>query len=126
MTRLDKLKEELASDWQNSGCIKGLPAFENARTRWANKDFQAGFESAQAEYQKIIDPLVDALEFYANPNSWYLHKDKETGAEVRRSIVYDDTESFGFQSSPESKNILQVFAGKTAKEAIENYKKSVE
>ena len=75
------------------------------------------------ECYKTIKELNDQLEkaeavisFYADEKSWYLHKDPETGAEVRRSIEFFDTESFGFQDTPQSINILKVFGGKRARE----------
>lgn len=101
MTRLDKLKEELARDWRNSGCIKGLPVFENARTRWADSDFEAGFDAASAEYQKIIEPLVEALDSVVDWESYCINKSMSA-----REVLYE--------------------ACITAKEALENYKKSVE
>lgn len=65
-----------------------------------------------------IERYEAALKFYATEENWYLHKDPVTGSEVRRSIVYEDTESYSFQKDPYSPNILQVFAGKTAREAL--------
>lgn len=71
------------------------------------------------ENQKLKAQLEKAeavISFYGDENSWYLHKDPETGAEVRRSIEFFDTETFGFQDTPESRNILKVFGGKRARE----------
>lgn len=62
--------------------------------------------------------MRDALEFYAGEDAWYLQKDINTGSEIRRIAILDDTESFGYQHDEYSKNILQVFAGKRARQAL--------
>lgn len=67
--------------------------------------------------EEKIKILKDALEFYANENSWYLHKDFKTGCEVRRSIELKDTESFGYIDD-QGNNILKVNAGKIARQAL--------
>lgn len=72
-----------------------------------------------SDYEKLKAQLEKAeavISFYGDENSWYLQKDPVTGSEIRRSIAFFDTESFGFQDTPESRNILKVFGGKRARE----------
>lgn len=72
-----------------------------------------------SDYEKLKAQLEKAeavISFYGDENSWYLQKDPVTGSEIRRSIEFFDTESFGFQDTPESRNILKVFGGKRARE----------
>ena len=75
-------------------------------------------QNREQELERLLKMAEEALEYYADEKNWYLHKNFETGAEVRRSIQLDDTESFGYQESSESKNILKVIAGKHAKAAL--------
>lgn len=65
--------------------------------------------------QKENSRLKECVEFYANKYSWYLHKDKL--CEVRRSIEYDDTESFGVLTET-GENFLEVLGGKRARECL--------
>lgn len=66
--------------------------------------------------------LVEALEYYAGKNAWYLQKDLVTGAEVRRSIEYADTES-GSRIDDAGNNILVINGGKRARTALEENEK---
>lgn len=75
---------------------------------------------SQEQCFKLIDNLEkklqlaeEALMFYADKYSWYLHKDKLS--EVRRSIELSDTESFGVLLE-NGDNFLEVLAGKRARE----------
>lgn len=101
--------------------IHEIRALVNAETEDVVIDISR-LQEQLASQKQAVQGLVEALEFYANDNNWYLYKDLVTGAEVRRSIQLDDTESFGFQASPESPNILQVFAGKRAKAALNQWR----
>lgn len=62
--------------------------------------------------------LTEALEFYANKNNYVEEIFPETGAEVKRKLNASDTETYGFQKDPYSKNILQVIGGKRARQAL--------
>lgn len=93
-------------------------------TACRNKRYEMAREIEKLK--EILAKSQEALEFYANENSWYLHKDPVTKSEIRRSIVHEDTESFGYQKDPFSDNILQVFAGKTAREALAEIKEKLE
>ncbi|MGL4335389.1 MAG: hypothetical protein ACRCST_00740 [Turicibacter sp.] len=84
--------------------------------------WEDAWESCHDEMEKQVEELVEALEFYANDENWLFYKNPETGSEIRRSICLEDTESFGFQSSPHDKNILQVFSGKHAKQALAKFR----
>ncbi len=79
------------------------------------QDLTRELQDKLASQQKIIEELKKGLEFYADENSWYLHKDKL--CEVRRSIVYDDTESFGVLDE-RGENYLKVLGGKTARSTL--------
>ena len=74
-------------------------------------------EKERDALQAKIKEAEAALEFYADRHSWYLHKDPVTGAEVRRSIEYFDTES-GSRLDERGTNILEVTGGKRAREAL--------
>lgn len=65
----------------------------------------------------------EALGFYADEKNWYLEIDPTTHSEFRKTIDLKDTDHFGYQASPESKNILQVIAGKTARDYFDSVKK---
>lgn len=67
--------------------------------------------------------LVEALEYYAGDDAWYLSKDDTTGAEVRRSIEYADTETGG-RLDETGRNILIVNGGKKARKALAAYRES--
>lgn len=77
---------------------------------------EEGLEKELALLKKIIEVQGEGLEYYANKFSWYLHKDKL--CEVRRSIEYADTESYGVQTET-GENYLEVLGGKRARQALE-------
>lgn len=70
-----------------------------------------------------IDAAREALEYYSSEKAWYLHKDPITKSEIRRSIEYDDTESFG-KLLDNGDNILNVLGGKRARQALERMGKT--
>lgn len=53
---------EAASDWQNKGCVKDIPLFENARTRWAYTDFKAGAAWQKQREAKLIIEAIDSCD----------------------------------------------------------------
>lgn len=67
------------------------------------------------KFQKENELLKECVGYYANKYSWYLHKDNLS--EVRRSIEYDDTESFGVLTET-GENFLEVLGGKRARECL--------
>ncbi len=115
---MSKLPQELEQRREDQAELRFVQSQEIRKN-----SFKIGFDAGALAVKELAQQLVDALEYYANDKNWYLHKDAVTGAEVRRSIELGDTESFGYQESPEAKNILQVFAGKHAKEALAKWQK---
>lgn len=88
------------------------------------KAYYATFEQISYPHTAIISLIenyeraLGVIKYYGDENSYYLVKDQATGSEVRRSIELEDTESFGFQADPYSKNILQVIGGKRARDFL--------
>ena len=64
-----------------------------------------------------IERLQTALRFYADENNWMVTR-KDELHEARRTII-GDVDSYGYQHDERSPNILQIIAGKTAREALE-------
>lgn len=104
---------------ENDKGLRSIRAFI-ADTQFANDRAFIAAANPEAVLGLIarIEKLEAALQFYADEANWYLQKDVVTGSEVRRSIILDDTESYSFQESPASPNILCVTAGKIAREAL--------
>ena len=103
---------------------KAAEEFENkawALDPWVDttlaEAFLAGCAYGREQEKAKIEIAINALKYYADDKSWYLQKDKDTGAEVRRSIEYSDTES-GSRIDDLGNNILVVNAGKRAKNAL--------
>lgn len=105
----ERLEETLTKESTFLGVANNGWQFEEQR----NKELQSVIEHLQAQ----LAMCIEALEYYANPNSWYLQKDQVLGSEVRRSIEYFDTES-GSRMDDKGNSVLFVNAGKRARECL--------
>lgn len=102
--------EAAAETYQEKGCIEGLPMFENARTRWAKRDFEAGARWQAEQDKEKIEKLVKALEFYADYMNYSADYETSQNGFSRRCILYSDIEE---------RNEATGLAGKKARQALE-------
>jgi hypothetical protein len=71
------------------------------------------------ELKQKLEVAKRALEFYGDERSWITTNENEF-SKVKRTLVKkeEDIESFGYQSSPEDKNIVITIAGNLARQAL--------
>jgi len=94
-----------------------LDVFRNREYEAKNTD---ELKAELSREKKKVEKLRDALRFYADANNWMVTT-KDELHEARRTII-GDVESYGYQRDEWSLNILQIIAGKTAREALEGDK----
>ena len=86
-------------------------------------------ESSANQYQKVqrlqtqLEICKEALEFYANEYNYAVEIEPLLRTKIKTKIR-DDNETWGYQASPEDKNVLVVCAGKRARECLEKLKGS--
>lgn len=61
-----------------------------------------------------LEKAETALKLYADQKNWMINR-KDDLHETKRTII-GDVETFGYQRDEYSSNILQIIAGKTARE----------
>ena len=83
------------------------------------KDLIKKLQSDNEKLRAALSEARDALEFYANEHNWILTTENEF-SKIKRTISRDDSESWGYQASPESVNIVITVGGKQARAAVEN------
>jgi hypothetical protein len=128
MTQDKKTEDEIASEiYLMKFGPNGYSMIDRQNdSNWINhkRIFLAGVSHRDIAFQKLRDEnekFRKVIEYYADEKNYYLQKDPVTLTEVRRSIELSDTESWGYQYSPESPNILQVSGGKRAREVLAKY-----
>lgn len=67
MTKLEKMRDELAEKRAMKQCSSGCEHTDKVWQKHLRIGFEDGFDAADAHYRPIVDELVKALEFAALP-----------------------------------------------------------
>lgn len=96
-------------------------------TKAIEKAYNDGKLAGYALAMEEAKVLVEALEFYGDEKSWVVSSENEY-SKVKRTIIKkeNDCESFGYQASPEDKNIVVTIAGNLARQALKEFKERSE
>lgn len=110
MTKLEKLRDELAENIPGSW-------YEYQYT--SDRVYAHGFDAMLAEHEKLVKPLIEALEYYANAMAFGYDKRDGNLFEMKRVFAAHVVKEPTLMEPPNK-------FGHSAKQALEAYRKAVE